>query len=263
MPERNDRFAQQHRRHLAQFLLLVVVATGVAATAPLHRAVLAGIAAAEPVIRQHALAGAIVFVVLSALSAIAFFFSTAVLTPVAVEAFGPVTTLCLLWLGWVLGGMAAFAIGRRFGARVVSWFIDPIRLRDYERRAKRLVSFRHVLLFQLAVPSEIPGYVLGLAGCRFRTFVIAMAIGELPFAAGAVYLGESFLERNYLLLLGIGMTGAAFTWMMFRRAARAWSSDGETSHTRTMRLPVHDGDRHDRRDGQAEVFDHVEADGRV
>ena len=170
-PERNERFAQQHKRHLAQFLLLVVAATGVAATAPLHRAVLAAIAAAEPVIRQHALAGAIVFVLLSALSAIAFFFSTAVITP---------------------------------------------------------------------------------------------ALGELPFAAGAVYLGESFLQRNYILLLGIGMTGVAFTWMMFRHAAKAWSSsDGETSDVRTMRLPMDDGDRRDRGDRQPEVFDHVEANGRV
>ncbi|HEX6086186.1 MAG TPA: VTT domain-containing protein [Thermoanaerobaculia bacterium] len=213
-----DHLLQQHKRRLAQLLLLVLIVTGAAATAPVHRTVVSAIAAAEPVIRQHAVAGAIVFVLLSALSAIVFFFSTALITPVAVEAFGPMTTFGLLWLGWILGGMTAFVIGRRFGPRVVSWFVDPVRLRDYERRAKRLTSFRHVLLFQLAVPSEIPGYVLGLAGCRFRTYACAMALGELPFAAGAVYLGESFLERNYVLLLAIGLTGVAFSWMMFRRA---------------------------------------------
>ncbi|HEX7809980.1 MAG TPA: hypothetical protein VF608_14685, partial [Thermoanaerobaculia bacterium] len=81
-----------------------------------------------------------------------------------------------------------------------------------------------------AVPSEIPGYVLGLARCRFRTFVTAMAIGELPFAIGAVYLGESFLERNYALLLAIGITGIAFSWMMFGRAAATWSSENKTSN---------------------------------
>lgn len=76
------------------------------------------------------------------------------------------------------------------------------------------MSFGHVLLFQLAVPSEIPGYVLGLAGCRFRTYVAAMVLGELPFAIGAVYLGESFLQRNYILLLATGIGGAAFSWMV-------------------------------------------------
>lgn len=259
----SDRLVLQHRKRLALLLVLVVIATLVAASGPLHHAVLEMIASAEPVIQHHVVAGAIVFVALSALSAIVFFFSTAVITPVAVEAFGPLVALLLLWLGWVLGGITAYAIGRRFGRRVVSWFVDPVRLRDYERRARHLVSFRHVLLFQLAVPSEIPGYVLGLAGCRFRTFVLAMALGELPFAIGAVYLGESFLERNYLLLLAIGVTGVAFSWMMFRRAARAWSSDGKAGDMWPMHLVVNDDDCRDRGDDQAEVFAHAESDGRV
>ena len=223
--KRSDLLLLQHRRRIALLLALVLIVATVAATDRLHEAVLSIIAWVEPVLRQHAVLGAIVFVLLSAISAIVFFFSTAVITPVAVDTYGPILTLLLLWLGWVLGGMIAFAIGRRFGPRVVSWFVDPQRIRDYERHAKRLVSFKHVLLFQLAVPSEIPGYVLGLAGCRFRTFVLAMALGELPFAAGSVYLGESFLERNYVLLLAIGIVGVAFSWIVFRRAVSAWSQD--------------------------------------
>lgn len=258
MAQPNDRFVQQHRRRLASLLLLVLALTGVAATGPLHRAILSVITTAEPVIQQHAVAGAVVFVLLSAISAIVFFFSTAVITPVAIEAFGPLMALALLWVGWIIGGITAFWIGRRFGRHVVSWFVDPVRIREYERRAKRLVSFRHVLLFQLSVPSEIPGYVLGLAGCRFRTFVIAMALGELPFAIGAVYLGESFLERNYALLLAIGITGIAFSWVMFRRAATTWSSDGNASKSRPMRLVVNDDARGDRGDDQAKIFLHAE-----
>jgi uncharacterized membrane protein YdjX (TVP38/TMEM64 family) len=221
----NDRFTRHHRRRLALLFLLVLGVTAVAATGPLHRAILSLIAIAEPVIRQHAVAGAVLFVLLSAIAAIVFFFSTAVITPIAVEAFGPFAAFTLLWLGWILGGIVAYAIGRHFGRRVVSWFVDPLRIRDYEQRAKQLVSFRHLLFFQLAVPSEIPGYVLGLAGCRFRPFLIAMSLGELPFAIGAVYLGESFLERNYALLLAIGITGIAFSWVMFRRVATAWPSE--------------------------------------
>jgi len=256
-----DRFVRQHRRRLALLLLLVLMATAVAATGPLHRAILSIIATAEPVIQQHAVAGAIVFVLLSALSAIVFFFSTTVITPVAIDAFGPVATLSLLWLGWIIGGITAYAIGRRFGRPVVSWFVDPVRLRDYERKAKRMVSFRHVLLFQLAVPSEIPGYVLGLAGCRFRTFVMAMALGELPFAIGAVYLGESFLDRNYVLLLAIGITGIAFSWAIFRRAATAWSSDRKPGDGSAVRLVMNDHDRRDRGGDESQILARAEAEG--
>jgi hypothetical protein len=51
-----------------------------------------------------------------------------------------------------------------------------------------------------------------------------MALGELPFAIGTIYMGESFLTRNYLLLFGIGIVGAALSWAVFHRAAAMWSS---------------------------------------
>lgn len=258
MRESNDRLTRQHRRRTALLAAIVFAVTAVAATDSLHRAVRSAIAAVEPVIQQNALAGAVVFVLLSAVSAMVVFFSTAVITPIAVDAFGPRTALLLLWFGWVLGGITAYAIGRLFGRRVVSWFVDPSRLRDYEHRAKRMVSFSHVLLFQLAVPSEIPGYVLGLAGCRFRTFVTAMALAELPFAIGAVYLGESFLDRNYLLLLAIGIAGVALSWAAFRRAAATWSSDGKSGDGGAMHPMADDDDRGDSGDEKSEVFAHAE-----
>jgi uncharacterized membrane protein YdjX (TVP38/TMEM64 family) len=217
-----DRLARQHRRRFVILLAVVLAATLVAATEPLHRATRSILALAQPVIEQHAVAGAVVFVLASGLSAMVVFFSTAVLTPIAVEAYGPTTTVLLLWLGWILGGLTAYAIGRHFGRRVVSWFVDPWRLRNYEQRARTAVSFGHVLLFQLAVPSEIPGYVFGLARYRFWTFAAAMALGELPFAIGAVFLGSSFLERNYVLLFAIGTGGVLLSWLAFRRAAKVW-----------------------------------------
>ena len=220
----HDELTRKHRRRAAALLLIVLAVAAVATADPLRRAVQSAIDAVEPMVERHSFAGAVVFIVLSALSAMVVFFSTAVITPVAVETFGPWTTFFLLWLGWSLGGMAAYAIGRFFGRRAVTWFVDPKTVQAYESRARNAVSFGHVLLFQLAVPSEIPGYVLGLAGCRFRTFAAAMTLGELPFAIGAVYLGESFLRGNLLLLLAIGIAGVALSWAAFRRAAAVWAS---------------------------------------
>ena len=227
MTQSDDRVARQNRKRITILLAVVIAATAAAASDPLHRFAGSIIAAAEPLIQRHALAGAVVFVLLSALSAMVVFFSTAVIVPIAVEAFGPITTFLLLWLGWILGGVTAYAIGRLLGRRVARWFVDARQLRDYERRAKRLVTFGRVLMFQLAIPSEIPGYVLGLAGCRLRTFLPAVALGELPFAIGAVYLGETFLEGRYLLLFAIGIAGVALSWLAFRRAAAMWASDGQ------------------------------------
>jgi uncharacterized membrane protein YdjX (TVP38/TMEM64 family) len=154
--DRDNRLMWQHRRRIVILLAMIGAIAVVAAIEPFHRVARSAIAVAEPVIQQHPVIGAVVFVLLSALSAMVVFFSTAVITPVAVDAFGPLTALLLLWLGWILGALAAYAIGRFLGRRVVTWFLDPRKLHEYEQRATRLVSFRRVLLFQLAVPSEIP-----------------------------------------------------------------------------------------------------------
>lgn len=222
MHDHDALLAAQQRKRVAVLLAMIVAIATLTAIEPVHRLTRSILAIAEPVIREHPIAGAIVFALLSALSAMIVLFSTAVITPIAVQAFGPVTAFFLLWLGWILGGITAFGIGRLFGRKVVGWFMDETRLRGYERRASRMVTFRHVLLFQLAVPSEVPGYVLGLAGCPFRRYVVAMALGELPFAIGAIYLGDTFLEGKYVLLLVIGIAGITLSWFAFHRAAKTW-----------------------------------------
>jgi len=41
----------------------------------------------------------------------------------------------------------------------------------------------------------------------FPRFLLALALAELPFAAGAVYLGKGFLERNYVMMFLLGLAG--------------------------------------------------------
>lgn len=221
--------ASAQRRRLLIVALLLAAAVAVVASRPAHAATAAAVAWAAPLLGAHPAAGAVVFVVLSALSAMVAFFSTALLTPVAVQAFGPWTTVLLLWLGWVCGGVAAFGIGRSLGPRVAGWFLRPERLREYVALASNLVQLRHVLLFQLALPSEVPGYVLGLAGCRFRTFLVGMALAELPFAVGVVFLGESFLARDATMLLVLGAGGLLLMWLAYRYGVRLGRSRIPTS----------------------------------
>jgi len=80
--------------------------------------------------------------------------------------------------------------------------------------------FIHILFFQAVVPSEIPGYVLGILRYRFPLFLLALGITEIPYALATVYLGESFLkgESTVFILVGIGMLVlAAFLFQIHRR----------------------------------------------
>ena len=178
------------------------------------------LSAAAPLIAGHSVLGAVAFVLLAAASAVLAFFSSALLLPAAVYAWGNAITLVLLWLGWLLGGVCTYALGRGMRgpqgpAQGASSLFD-----FYVRRAPGEVTFPWVLLLHLALPSEVPGYLCGYLGVRFRTYVGALALAELPYAVGAVLAGDSVIHRRVGLLVACGVLGAALSLYAVRALHR-------------------------------------------
>lgn len=169
------------------------------------------------VIAGYPVLGPLAFILLSALSAMLAFFSTAIIVPVAVYAWGRLATLTMLWAAWLLGGMCSYVIGRTIGRRVARWLVNPDKIDFYASKIATTTPFLTILLFQLALPSEIPGYVLGAVRYRFVKYLAVLAIAELPFAIGSVYLGDSFIRRQLWPFLLIGLAGVATSAFLFRR----------------------------------------------
>jgi uncharacterized membrane protein YdjX (TVP38/TMEM64 family) len=211
------------RRVLVTILLLTGVAI-IASSDVLHQLALRAVDAAAEIISARPVIGMSAFIVFAAISAMLAFFSSAVLVPVGVQVWGKPLTTFLLWGGWTLGGMCAYTIGRLFGRSIAGFFVSSEALGRFERRISTGTPIGLVLLFQLAVPSEVPGYVLGLGRYSFAKYLIVVTVGELPFAIGTIYLGESFLERRTFLLIAIGASGALFSawalYMLQRRLTR-------------------------------------------
>jgi uncharacterized membrane protein YdjX (TVP38/TMEM64 family) len=198
---------------------LVVALLVLAWSPPVHRAVLDVFEAAKALIAEHPFLGAVLFVLLSALAAMLAFFSSAVLVPAAVYAWGPVACAALLWAGWMLGGIASYALAYWFGEPVLRWLAPGKSIDQYQQRIREKASFGFILLFQLALPSEIPGLVLGLARFPIERYLLALAIAELPYAIGTTMLGASFVSRRFGLLLSLGGL-AALTAVFLGRALR-------------------------------------------
>ncbi|MDH3337507.1 MAG: VTT domain-containing protein [Gammaproteobacteria bacterium] len=211
------------RRNLRLRLLIVgtlIIAAGfIAASDTLHDKTEAIIFWTESLIAQAPLLGMLVFVLLAMISAMVAFFSSALLAPVAIYAWGQVGCLVLLWCGWFLGGIASFCIGRFFGRSVVSMIIGEEKIASWETQVSERSRFVHILFFQAVVPSEIPGYLLGILRYRFLLYLAALAITEIPYAIATVYLGESFLEGDgtAFILVGIGVIVLAAFMLQIRR----------------------------------------------
>ena len=184
------------RRAVAVGAVLVALVV-VAASDTLHGALVALVEAAEPVFATRPVLGALLFVVLSAVSAALAFFSSGALVPVALGVWGPVGTAALLWAGWTVGGAVSYAVGRGVGRGV----------RRHDGIARALGRIRPdtplwlVALLQFSLQSEVSGLVLGAARYPFPRYLASLAAVEVVFAGLTVAAGTGLMERQTGLLV--------------------------------------------------------------
>lgn len=222
--------SHSYRLRLVLLGIIIILAGFITGSDALHSRSEEIIAAAEAIISGSPLLGILLFVLLAMVSAMLAFFSSAILVPIGVYTWGSVTCFILLWIGWLLGGMASFCIGRYLARPVAARLVGTERLSRFESQLGSHARFVHILLFQAALPSEVPGYVLGIMRYRFGVFLLALAIVELPYALGTVYLGSRFLEQDIVLFMLIAIGGVvvySITNYLYRRFGNAARADRE------------------------------------
>lgn len=200
-------------------LALVVVA--LSTSAALHGRLVALLHEAQAILGFHPVGGPVVFVLLAAASALLAFLSSAPLVPAGVVTWGMGTTAFLLAVGWLLGGLVAYALARWVGRPIVARLTRPGRLAAWEERLGPHTPFGVVFLFQLALPSEVPGYVLGLVRYPLARYALVLLLVEGPFAGITVWIGGEFLARRVVSILAALAGGAlvvalAATWLRRR-----------------------------------------------
>lgn len=204
-----------HHRRVLLLVLVIAVVVAVSTSDVLHHAFVDVLTIAERVMREYPRAGMAIFLVLAAFSAMLSFFSASALVPIGVFVWGPTTTALLLWVGGVSGGTAGYWIARTLGRRIVKRLVPEAPFRRYEAFFRDRARWQTILLFRVALQSELPSYVLGALKYPFERYVPMMILAELPYVLFAVYLGEALIERNaaffaLALVLGVSLTVLAF-----------------------------------------------------
>lgn len=195
---------QVWRRAIVLGLLCVGLAL-LANSDALHGALMELLEVCQQMIADNPITGAVLFVGFAALSAMLAFVSVAVIVPVAVYTWGEPFSALLLWSGWLLGGVIAYSVGRFLGRPIVAWLSANAGLRQLEHYLRRDSAFFLVLLFQLALPSEIPGYLLGVTRYHPGRYLLSLGLAELPYALLTIHLGASFVERHSGVVLWFGL----------------------------------------------------------
>lgn len=161
-------------------------------------------------IAAHTFLGAAVFIGLAALSAMLAPFSSVPLVPAAVIIWGESLTLILLLGGWILGGVCSYILARFVGYKFIGKLTSLRQLEAYRQKIKPSSEFWYVLLFRIIMPSEIPGYLLGLLRYPFARYLIITFIAELPVAIFTVMASEAFVSQKkleFIILIAIMVLG--------------------------------------------------------
>lgn len=151
---------------------------------------------------SNVIAAQAIFVALAALSALLSPFSSVPFVPIAVTIWGESATIALLLLGWTLGGIGAYTIGRSAARPILDKFVRSETAHRYADWIQDHATFAGVLLFRLALPAEILGYALGIVRYHFGKYVLATFLAEAPFAFGAVRASTALVSLDPVAFLG-------------------------------------------------------------
>jgi len=147
-----------------------------------------------------------IFGALAVLSVMLVSFSSIWIIPIAISLWGDSLTLALLLAGWLLGSIFSYIIGRYAGYPIVRKIISEEKINNYSEIFSRArESFNLIILSRFALPSEIPGYLLGIAKYPFFKYLFATIISEIPYAIVAVYFIDAIINKNITVFLFAGI----------------------------------------------------------
>ncbi len=209
-----------HFRRLWILVVVLVAAFALARSETLQHALGDVLGAAEEFMHDYPRSGMLLFVVLAGFSSMLTFFSSTALVPIGVYVWGPTTTMVLVWIGGCIGGTAGYWASRTLGRRIVDHLYPDGPFRRYEKFFTTHARWRTVLLFRVALQSELPSYVLGLVKYPFRRYLPMILLAEIPYVIVIVYLGETFLERNVPIFVGVLLVAVSLTVLAFRMLKR-------------------------------------------
>ncbi|WP_167684601.1 TVP38/TMEM64 family protein [Parasedimentitalea denitrificans] len=150
-------------------------------------------------------------------------FPAEILAICAGAVFGTVLGSVLIWIGAMLGALAAFGLSRKLGQKVIHGWLSPTqskRVNDWTQDqgvlALLISRFIPVIAFNLI------NYAAGLTKVRLWTFVWTTGLGIVPFTVLLAYLGAQMKTLSWPMLLTVSTIGvivvcALHHWAKLRR----------------------------------------------
>ena len=135
-------------------------------------------------------------------------FPAEILAICAGAVFGTVLGSVLIWIGAMLGALAAFGLSRKLGQKVIhGWLPQTQSKRVNDWTQKQGVLALLISRFIPVIAFNLINYAAGLTKVRLWTFVWTTGLGILPFTVLLAYLGAQMKTLSWPMLLAVSTIG--------------------------------------------------------
>lgn len=167
------------------------------------------------------------------------FYPAEIVDAAAGFAYGFLPALALVTVGWLLSGMACWAIGRSVARPLLDRWLGAARFERVERAIERggamlLLTMRLIPI----LPFSIVSYAAGAARVPAWRFAWTTVVGYLPITAITVYLGSRLEGLSLTDPLVLGSAAALVVLLLFghwairRQTSRAAPPDSPSASSR-------------------------------
>lgn len=140
---------------------------------------------------KDSIPGMIIYVLLMIVETVLAPLTALPIIAIAANIWGPILTALLSILGWAVGSLISFWIGREYGFPIVKHLISEKKIKKIESLIPERNIFLGVVLLRIAIPVDILSYVLGMfTRIKWRTYTLATIIGITPLAFLFAFIGK-------------------------------------------------------------------------
>lgn len=173
---------------------------------PASSLIMDGIELINSLASLHPILSALLFVFFTAVTAMVTFVGIFPLVPSAIMLWGPQFTLVLVMIGWFVGDLGMYVLGRGTGGSSITKSSLYKKYKAIQESLKK-TEFFIILLLRLALPSEMFGYALGVIKYKFSLYLLVTFLAELPFAILTVYGADAYLRGDIVTTGAIVIVG--------------------------------------------------------
>jgi uncharacterized membrane protein YdjX (TVP38/TMEM64 family) len=168
---------------------------------------------------MHPVVGVMAFVGLAALAVVFPSFTNMMFIPIGVSMFGPLYAALLCILGWWLGSVISFTIGRYYNEYLLERFPSFKNYLYIDKLVGDKNMFWKLILLRMTIPVDVLSYALALFSKRvsYKMNAVTTLIGITPFAFIFAYAGEMIYKNVIWVTSTLAVVFVAYLLITLRK----------------------------------------------